>query len=128
MYHFLFYFLYRSFSYSDEWEKKYTAIFFTFMIMMFHFFVILQALAFLSIIDRIPLFSNKYLINKLFWFIPLSIALIMFLLYFNNKRTSKIIQDYDSTSKFFNKRNVSLFLLMLIAPIILTAIIPIRPQ
>lgn len=121
MYDFVFYFLYGILNKSNDDDSVFSAILGSFIIIGLHIISILKIFAYFGIIEGLPVFSNAYLINKLYWFIPLVMVLGIVNLYFGKEKTKAIISKYSSKENFYSFGNILLFLLLIIVPALLIA-------
>jgi hypothetical protein len=71
----------------------------------------------LGIISNIPRFSDIYLYNKLYWYIPSAIVLGAVYLYFSSDRRKVIIKKYDEQEDFYSFGTIMLFILLLALPL-----------
>ena len=119
MYNFLFYFFFRLFSRFRVSDTTFTAKLWTFIVISFHMLVLLKLLSALKLIDKMPVFSSGYVYNKLAWFLPLSVVLIIVFIYYNKKKTTDIMEKSNRNETFFTAWNVFYFLMFFLVPIAL---------
>ena len=123
MYNFLFYFFYNLFTRLKIDDTIFTSVLWTFIIIGLHIMAFIKLLVWFNVMASMPLFSKIYLYNKLHWFLPLSVVLLIVFLYFNKGKTKKIIEKNEERHNFFTLKNIVTFLATIIVPSFIIAIV-----
>lgn len=74
-----------------------------------------------NLIAGIPRFSDVYLYNKLYWYIPSLIVFGILYMAFPSERRKTIIEYFDQKEEFYSFWSVLLFLAVLALPIYILA-------
>jgi len=114
MYDFVFYFFYGILRRTDD-DPIFTSILGVFIIIALHIISFLSILAHFNLFS-FPRFSNTYLYNKLYWYIPGAIILGCIFVFFGKERTKAIIQKYMEKENFYSAGNILFFLLQILIP------------
>ena len=123
MYNFLFYFFYNLFTRLKIDDTIFTSVLWTFIIIGLNIMAFIKLLVWFNVMASMPLFSKIYLYNKLHWFLPLSVVLLIVFLYFNKGKTKKIIEKNEERHNFFTLKNIVTFLATIIVPSFIIAIV-----
>ncbi len=121
MYNFVFYFFYRMLSRSGDDDSLFSSILGVFLVIGLHIIALLKILAHFNVIEGLPIFSDTYLHNKLYWFLPLGVILGIVYLYFNKRKAKRVIDKYSSKENFYSLGNVTLFIFLIVVPAIVIA-------
>lgn len=121
MYGFAFYFFYGILSGRAK-DAVFTSKLAMAVIVVLHLVTIAKILVYLKVINGIPIFSSTYLHNKLYWYIPILLLFGIIFFLFDKSKTKEVIDKYSKTN-FYSIGNVFLFLLFIIIPIILIAML-----
>lgn len=116
MYDFAFYFFYGILIKRND-DTIFTSILGVFVIVGFHLLTVIKLLDHFGILSY-PTFSSTYLYNKLYWYIPCALLLVIVFLYFNKARTKKLIEMYSAKDNFYSIGNIFLFVLFVILPVL----------
>jgi uncharacterized membrane protein len=114
MYDFVFYFFYGILRRTDD-DPIFTSILGVFLIIALHIIAFLSVLVHFNLFS-FPRFSNTYLYNKLYWYIPGALVLVPIYLYFSKRKTKNILQKYSEKEDFYSAVNILFFLLLIIIP------------
>lgn len=121
MYNFIFYFFYRIFNGRKE-DPEFYSLIATFLIIVLHLATVMKVLDYFGVMD-FPNFSDTYLYNKLYYYIPLAVVLGIVWLFYGKSRKKSIIQKYSSRDVFYSFGNILLFVLHFAIPITIVCII-----
>ena len=120
MYDFAFYFLFKMLS-----RKKDDAVFISTLgvaiIISLHILAVAILLGYFQLIPKIPVFSNTYLYNKLYWYTPALMVIGIAFLYFTKTRVQTVFAKYSSSGNFYSNLNILLLLLIILTPAIIIA-------
>jgi len=118
MYKFVFYFFYRTLLKLND-DTIFTAKLGVAIVLCLHLISLANILKFFGLIDGIPIFSDIYLFNKLYWYPFIIIIIGLILLNFNKVKTKAIIEKYSANDNFYSIGNILLFLLLIVIPVLI---------
>lgn len=103
----------------DSFEARFTASIAVLVTVFFHFFFIASCIRFFGDYKKkIFQFHDDKIINKLILAIVALILIVLNFLYFNKKRTNKIVEKYENTvNDIFSFKNILLFLIIVLIPL-----------
>jgi len=120
MYDFAFYFFYGILERRKD-NTVFTSILGVTIIVFLHVLSVVFLLSHFNIIGKIPVFSNTYLYNKLYWFVPSLVFIGIIFLYFTKRKVKSILEKYSAKEDFYSFGSIIFFLLMIVVPSLVIA-------
>ena len=120
MYEFAFYFIYKILARLND-DTVFTSVLGVAIIIFLHVLSIAILLSHFHVIGKLPVFSETYLYNKLYWYLPSLLFIGIVFMFFTKSKVKSIVEKYSGKEDFFSFGNIILFLLMILVPALVIA-------